>query len=155
MRLALAAAFAAFAADQALKLYVLTVLDLDRLFSRDVLPPYVNFRMGWNRGINFGLFDSESEALRWILIGVSILLAFAALYWCARRRRVERIFTGLLAGGALGNALDRLLHGAVVDFLNVTCCGVENPFVFNLADAAIVGGAFGLVAYCTLRPDKG
>ena len=52
---------------------------------------------------------------------------------------------GLLIGGALGNSLDRLIYGAVVDFLNMSCCGIENPFVFNLADVAIFLGAIGLM----------
>ena len=52
---------------------------------------------------------------------------------------------GLLIGGALGNVFDRLVHGAVADFLNMSCCGIVNPFAFNLADVAVFAGALALV----------
>jgi len=51
---------------------------------------------------------------------------------------------GFLIGGALGNVVDRVLYGAVADFLNMSCCGIENPFAFNVADIAIFIGAIGL-----------
>ncbi len=54
---------------------------------------------------------------------------------------------GLLVGGALGNALDRVLHGAVADFLNMSCCGIRNPYAFNLADVGIFAGAIALVIW--------
>ena len=54
---------------------------------------------------------------------------------------------GLLIGGALGNVVDRVLYGAVADFLNMSCCGIENPFAFNVADVAIFAGAIGLVLF--------
>ena len=55
------------------------------------------------------------------------------------------IFIGLVIGGALGNVFDRLYHGAVVDFLNMSCCGINNPFSFNIADVWVFAGAFGLI----------
>ncbi len=58
-----------------------------------------------------------------------------------------RISTGLLVGGALGNVVDRLVYGAVADFLNMSCCGVDNPFSFNVADVAIFAGAIGMVLF--------
>jgi signal peptidase II len=54
---------------------------------------------------------------------------------------------GLLVGGALGNIVDRIAYGAVADFLNMSCCGIENPYAFNVADIAIFGGALGLVVF--------
>ena len=48
---------------------------------------------------------------------------------------------GLVVGGAIGNVIDRVLYGAVADFLNMSCCGIVNPFVFNVADIAIFAGA--------------
>jgi len=48
---------------------------------------------------------------------------------------------GLVVGGAIGNALDRVIYGAVADFLNMSCCGLNNPYVFNVADIAIFAGA--------------
>ena len=57
------------------------------------------------------------------------------------------VSAGLLIGGALGNVVDRLLYGAVADFLNMSCCGLSNPYAFNIADIAVFIGAFGLVVY--------
>ena len=54
---------------------------------------------------------------------------------------------GLLVGGALGNVVDRLVYGYVVDFLNMSCCGIRNPYVFNIADIFIFAGAIGLIAF--------
>jgi signal peptidase II len=64
-----------------------------------------------------------------------------------RAGRLAMISAGLLVGGALGNVIDRILYGAVADFLNMSCCGIENPFSFNVADIAIFAGALGLVLF--------
>ena len=52
-----------------------------------------------------------------------------------------------MIGGALGNAFDRLVYGAVADFLNMSCCGIDNPYAFNIADIAIFAGAIGLAFF--------
>jgi signal peptidase II len=57
------------------------------------------------------------------------------------------VSAGLLIGGALGNVVDRVLYGAVADFLNMSCCGIENPYTFNVADIAIFAGAIGLIFF--------
>ena len=57
------------------------------------------------------------------------------------------VVLGLLVGGALGNVIDRLLYGAVADFLNVTCCGIANPWSFNIADIGVFAGAIGLALF--------
>ena len=59
---------------------------------------------------------------------------------------------GLLIGGALANVLDRVIYGYVLDFLNMSCCGINNPFVFNLADVFIFAGAIGLVLFEGKKP---
>jgi signal peptidase II len=59
---------------------------------------------------------------------------------------------GLLIGGALGNIIDRIYYGAVVDFLNMSCCGINNPYSFNVADVFVFAGAFGLVLFSS--PNK-
>jgi signal peptidase II len=59
----------------------------------------------------------------------------------------------VLVGGALGNVIDRIVYGAVADFLNISCCGIENPYAFNVADIAIFAGAIGLVIYA--KADSG
>lgn len=156
MRITLIAAAAALAFDQLSKYIILTILDLEALGGIDVFPPWLNFRMGWNTGINFGLFSGDSEIARWILVGLSLLIAGLVLIWSLRslRRWHEQVLAGALVGGAVGNATDRIVHGAVVDFLNMSCCGINNPFVFNLADVAIVGGAIGLALFGTIASSK-
>ena len=113
--------------------------------------------MAWNKGINFGLLSGDSETVRWTLIALSFAVAAFVLFWGVRRFQSwpEQALAGALAGGAVGNAIDRIIHGAVVDFLNMSCCGISNPFVFNLADVAIVGGAAGLALHSMAAPSKG
>jgi len=146
MRVAALTATAVFAVDQLTKLAVVQGMNLIERGEIDVLPPFINFRMAWNRGINFGLFSGQTEATRWAIIAVSILISVWVWLWVRRTEpgRWVQISAGLLVGGALGNVIDRLYYGAVADFLNMSCCGIENPFAFNVADIAIFAGALGL-----------
>ncbi|TDK46261.1 signal peptidase II [Antarcticimicrobium luteum] len=143
------AGFWAFLLDQASKYLVVHWMGLVRLREIDVLPPLLNFRYGENRGINFGLLDSGSEAARWVLIGFSLAVCVAVFVWTLRRSAGHRmqLSAGLLIGGALGNVIDRLLYGYVLDFLNMSCCGINNPFVFNVGDVFIFAGAAGLILF--------
>jgi signal peptidase II len=149
MRLLPAVAVVVFVADQVLKYYVVHVLKLDERLAIDVLPPFLNLRMAWNRGINFGLFGGESEPLRWGLIALALGIAAVVWVWARRERdrRVVQLSAGLLIGGALGNVVDRVVYGAVADFLSMSCCGIDNPFAFNIADIAIFAGAIGLALF--------
>ncbi|MBW4706508.1 signal peptidase II [Roseobacter sp. YSTF-M11] len=152
MRTVFWAAIAAFVVDQLSKYLVIHVMELSRIRSIDVLPPVLNFRYGENRGINFGLFGDGSEASRWVLIVLAVAICIAVAVWVRRQAlgTLARVGAGILIGGALANVLDRLLYGYVLDFLNMSCCGIDNPFVFNLADVFIFGGAIALVF---LTPD--
>ena len=147
MRLTLWTAFWIFLVDQATKYLVVHWMGLRERGEIEVLPPFLNFRMAWNRGINFGLF-AEFD-MRWVLVAVSILITGLVLWWVHRDRAGKwmAISAGVLVGGALGNVIDRLLYGAVADFLNMSCCGISNPYAFNVADIAIFAGAFGLVIF--------
>ena len=149
MRLMFWAGFAAFMCDQASKYLVVHAMELSRIRAIDVLPPLLNFRYGENRGINFGLFDSGSDAMRWVLIVFSLIVCVVVAVWVIRShaRPVMLLSAGLLIGGALGNVVDRLIYGYVLDFLNMSCCGIDNPFVFNVADVFIFAGAAGLVLF--------
>ncbi|WP_187428241.1 Lipoprotein signal peptidase [Roseobacter fucihabitans] len=152
MRVLGLAALVAFLIDQISKYLVIHVMELWRIRSIDVLPPVLNFRYGENRGINFGLFSDGSDASRWILIALAVVICVAIVIW-SRRHPLGNwalIGAGFLVGGALGNVLDRLVYGYVLDFLNMSCCGINNPFVFNLADVFIFAGAIALVF---LAPD--
>lgn len=146
-RLALAALLV-FAIDQATKWAVVWGLGLSHRLTIDVAPPYLRFVMGWNEGVNFGLLAGHPGATRWVLI----TLALAICLWVGRfalrdGRAGMEIAGGVLIGGALGNVFDRVAHGAVADFLNMSCCGIVNPYAFNLADVAVFAGAGALVIW--------
>ena len=147
MRLANSVAAAVFGLDQLTKYLVVHGLGLARVLTIDVAPPWLSFRMAWNQGVNFGLFSSEAEVSRWVLIALA--LAVSGWVWLWVRRDAPgapvQVAAGLLIGGALGNVFDRMIYGAVADFLNMSCCGIANPYAFNVADVAIFAGAFGLV----------
>lgn len=131
---------AIFLLDRASKLWVLEVLDLEAWGRIDVLPPYLVFLMAWNPGVNFGLLGSAD--MRWALVALAVGVSAALVVWAARRgERWLALGAGIVAGGALGNAWDRVQYGAVADFLNMSCCGITNPFAFNIADVAIFAGA--------------
>lgn len=149
MRMIFWASFAAFAIDQLSKYVVIHMMELARIRSIDVLPPLINFRYGENRGINFGLFGGGSEASRWILILLAIGICIAVILWARKNAEttLAQVSAGLLVGGALANVLDRLIYGYVLDFLNMSCCGINNPFVFNIADVFIFVGALGLIFF--------
>lgn len=154
MRLLTLCAFLAFILDQASKYLVIHMMELWRIRSYDVLPPILNFRYGENRGINFGLGDGVSV---WILIAIACGIVLAVLIWAMRTplRPFALASAGLLIGGALANVADRLYYGYVLDFLNMSCCGWRNPFVFNVADIFIFAGAFGLILFTSDKKDAG
>ncbi len=137
-------AIVAFLLDQLSKWYVVEFLDLKSKFSIDVLPPFLNFRMAWNTGVNFGLFSGN----QWVLIAIAMVIS-GAIFWYARsfQNWLAALFLGSIIGGALGNSLDRMIYGAVADFLNMSCCGLDNPFAFNVADVFVAFGALGLIFF--------
>ncbi|MEM9782485.1 MAG: signal peptidase II [Pseudomonadota bacterium] len=128
--------------DRLTKWWVVDVMDLGNRLIIEVAPPFLTFVMAWNRGINFGLFADDAPALRWALIALAVVVSGILTWWTARRGDLwMAIAAGTVAGGALGNAWDRLQYGAVADFLNMSCCGIDNPYAFNVADVAIFAGA--------------
>jgi signal peptidase II len=150
----LIAAGGVFLADRLSKLWVVEWMDLQNLGRIEMYPPYLTFVTAWNRGINFGIFNGDSEILRWFLILLALAISVALVWWVHRRASREEgkaavpmlaWGSGILIGGALGNSWDRVQYGAVADFLNMSCCGINNPFAFNIADVAIFAGA-GLIA---------
>ncbi len=142
MRAILLVALAVFAFDQATKHAVLFWLGLLERGVIDIAPPFLRFVMAWNRGVNFGLGASGSDLMRWGLVALAFVISAALLVWARDRGGFWfRLGVGLVVGGAIGNALDRMRFGAVADFLNMSCCGIDNPYVFNVADIAIFAGA--------------
>ncbi|WP_296425660.1 signal peptidase II [Yoonia sp.] len=146
MRLIFWTGFWVFLLDQASKYYVVHWLGL--INEQDgritVWPPFLEFRMAWNRGVNFGLFADFD--MRWVLVGVAVAISAAVLIWLRKAGGSKWVYVaaGLLIGGALGNVVDRVFYGAVADFINMSCCGINNPYAFNVADIAIFAGAIGL-----------
>lgn len=149
--------FVVFALDQVSKVVIVFWLDLINRGVIEVVPPLLTLRMAWNRGVNFGLFAGDSDILRWFLVGLSVVISAWVVWWMVTERpgRAAMISGGLLVGGALGNALDRVLYGAVADFLNMSCCGIDNPYAFNVADISIFLGAVGLVIFASGTPKAG
>ncbi len=149
MRSVALSALIIFALDQITKLLVVFGLDLANRGEIDVIPPLLNFRMAWNYGINFGLLSGQTEVTRWLLIMLALAISGWVWVWTSRNKHGKwaRISAGVLIGGALGNVVDRVAYGAVADFLNMSCCGIENPYAFNVADIAIFMGAAGLVVF--------
>lgn len=142
-----AVAVVTFLVDRIVKIYVLNGLNLAEALYYPVLPPYLDLRMAWNEGINFGLFAGESGLVRWVLIALALGISVWIWFWARRERRNRalQLFAGLLIGGAVGNVIDRLWYGAVADYLNMSVPGIDNPYSFNIADVAIFFGAIGLV----------
>jgi signal peptidase II len=127
-----------FLLDRLSKVWVVETLDLRNGGTMEVFPGLLTFRMVWNKGVNFGLFSGESDLTRWVLAIVALgFCAFLGYLVLRSRHPLEAGGYGLAIGGALGNLWDRFQYGAVADFLNVTCCGIHNPWSFNVADIAV------------------
>ncbi len=136
-----------FVLDRISKVWVVEVLDLRSRLYIPVADPWLSFRMAWNTGINFGMLDA-GDAGRWILVGVALVIVAGLIVWMRRAQGwAAAIGTGAIIGGAIGNVWDRIQYGAVADFLNMSCCGIRNPFSFNIADAAIFAGLAILVIF--------
>ena len=141
-------AVAACAIDQASKVWLLQVYDLAHKGIVALLP-VLDLVLTWNTGISYGLFPQESDLGRWLLLAAKLVAVAALWVWLARARTaLTAVSLGLIIGGALGNAIDRLVYGAVADFVlfHITTASFNFTwYVFNLADAAIVAGVAGLL----------
>ncbi|CAN5294621.1 signal peptidase II [soil metagenome] len=138
--------------DQATKAYVLSALSLREWGHVVVAPPLFNISYVENTGVSFGLFGGGSA--RWILSLFSVVVAGALAWWATTtHRRLLITAIGLVIGGALGNAIDRIRFGYVVDFLDFSGTGVF-PWVFNVADSAITIGVVLLILDSVLSERK-
>ncbi len=140
----LLAALLTLVADQLSKWWVVDVFDLPRRGSVPLLP-VLNLTMVWNQGVTFGLFHQEGALGPWILTGVALAVVVALWFWLRRAETIlVAVALGTISGGAVGNVLDRMRFGAVVDFIHAHAGG-WSWYVFNVADAAIVGGVAALL----------
>jgi len=150
LKIALTTAAALIALDQILKYWIVQVMELKTRLYIDVFPGYFHLIMTWNKGINFGLFAGDSQGQRMFIIALAFAISGGVMWWMRRETNAKALISlGIFVGGAIGNAIDRAVYGAVADFLNVTCCGIRNPFAFNVADIAIFCGAFGLILFAS------
>jgi signal peptidase II len=148
LRPGIIAAVATLLIDQASKLWLLHVFDIGH---RDPVhvTPFFDLVLAWNIGISFGWLQNDSQFVQLGLMAVKALAVVALAIWMARSRTLLAVIAlGLIIGGAIGNAIDRLAYGAVVDFALFHLDIGENTYswyVFNLADTAIVAGVFALL----------
>jgi signal peptidase II len=117
--LGLTIALATFIADQAFKQWMLRGFDLAAR-GRVTLMPFLDLVLTWNKGISYGLFAQGSIGGQYALAGFMVAVALALILWLARQpQRLMAAALGLIIGGAFGNALDRLVYGAVADFFSL------------------------------------
>jgi signal peptidase II len=151
-------AFLIFVFDQAVKWVVTFPLQLEARGQNGIeLLPFFDLRWVENRGVSLGLLSAGSEVGRWLLVGLTAAIAiFVAIWLWRERRRDDSIALAMIMGGALGNIVDRVRFGFVVDFADLHF-GEWRPFlIFNVADAAItIGVLLLLVRALLMRDGKG
>jgi signal peptidase II len=148
LRYGVIVAIATLALDQASKFWLVRVFDIARRGTVK-LTPFFDLVLAWNQGISFGWFQNDGPAAQIILMAVKAVAVVVLAVWMARSSTlVATVALGLIIGGAIGNGIDRLAYGAVVDFALFHVQIGENTFnwyVFNLADVAIVAGVAALL----------
>src|SRR5947209_14418657 len=137
-RIGFAVALAVFALGQFAKWLVTGPLGINQLGDQLVLLPIFNLTYTQNNGISLGLFNAQTDVGRWMLVALTSAIAIGVAVWIGREKnRIDQAALGMVLGGALGNILDRVRHGYVVDFADLHF-GDFRPFlVFNVGDAAI------------------
>jgi signal peptidase II len=125
--------------DQVSKLWLLFSFELGLNGPVSALP-FLDIVLVWNRGISYGLFQQNSDLGRWLLAGITVVITIGLWIWSARcQSRWLAVALAFVISGAVGNGIDRLAYGAVVDFIYFHV-GSFSWYVFNLADVWIVAG---------------
>jgi signal peptidase II len=144
----LAVALITCAVDQGVKFWLLSDFGLAER-GHAALAPFLDLILTWNAGISYGLFPQEGPVGQWVLMGIKAAAVVFLWVWLARSpSRLTAAALGLIIGGAIGNAIDRLHWPGVMDFVlfHIESAGFSfRWYVFNLADVAIVAGVFGLL----------
>lgn len=153
LALGLAVAAVVIVLDQLTKWWVLNTIM--QPFPRVVeVTPFFNLVLTWNQGVSFGMFAHEAEYMPYVLSAVAIGITLFLLGWLRRAdSRFVALCLGLVIGGALGNVIDRLLYGAVADFLDFHAFGFHF-WAFNIADSGISVGVILLVIDGLFRGDE-
>lgn len=141
--------FAAFiaAVDQLIKWYVTVPLGLNQIGDKLDLLPFFDLTYTRNYGISLGMLEATNMEMRWLLVGMTALIALVVLVWMMREKILGDILgLGLILGGAIGNIFDRYVFGYVIDYADLHI-GTFRPFlIFNVADAAITIGVVIILA---------
>ena len=150
----IAAAIMIFLADQFSKYMVMVPFDLKNRGQIELLP-FFNLTWVENYGVSLGMLTADTNTGRWLLIALTGAISIGVLIWLWREKNRQDVFAlGLILGGALGNILDRVRFGHVVDFADLHF-GTVRPFlVFNVADAAISIGVVILLLRALLVREK-
>ena len=137
-RLGFIVALVVFSLDQLAKWAVTHPLGINQIGDQLVLLPIFNFTYTQNEGISLGLLNATNPVGRWMLVALTCAIAIGVAFWMGREKnRIDQAALGMVLGGALGNILDRVRFGYVVDFADLHF-GEFRPFlVFNVGDAAI------------------
>jgi signal peptidase II len=148
LRYGVIVAIATLVLDQASKFWLVRVFDIAHRGTVK-LTPFFDLVLAWNQGISFGWFQNDGEIAQIVLMAIKAVAVVVLAVWMARSRTlIATVALGLIIGGAIGNGIDRLVYGAVVDFALLHVRIGENTFnwyVFNLADVAIVAGVAALL----------
>jgi signal peptidase II len=145
MLFGLTIALAVIALDQASKTWIVNFFADRSGEPVAMLTPFFNFVLTGNRGMSFGLFNNNAAMNTAVFTVLAAVIVIALLVWMQRaHNHVIRLALGMIIGGAIGNVIDRLMRGAVVDFLDFHV-GNWHWYAFNVADAAICLGVMGLL----------
>jgi len=137
-RLGFLVALLVFGLDQLVKWIVTGPLGVNYIGAEKYLLPVFQFTYTQNNGISLGLLNATTELGRWMLVALTSAIALGVAFWMGREKnRIDQVALGMVLGGALGNILDRTLHGYVVDFLDLHFGEVRPFLIFNVGDAAI------------------
>ena len=154
-KLGFAVAAIIFALDQLTKWIVTGPLGIDQLGDQLTLLPIFNLTYTENNGISLGLLNATNPVGRWMLVALTSGIALGVAWWIGKEKnRLDQAALGMVLGGALGNILDRVRHGYVVDFADLHFGDFRPFFIFNVADAAISIGVAILLLRAFLVKDR-